>query len=85
MEKILTEAANQAPALVVLVFLVIVFLRHIKLINDANAAMIREIHAENIDARRHSAEVIEKNTEAVGRNSEVMEETTRAIREGMHK
>jgi hypothetical protein len=52
-EELLKNVAGQVPALVVLVIMVTFFLKH-----------LRASESDQMDARKHSREVIERNTKA---------------------
>lgn len=74
MSEFFTEAAKQVPSLGVLVFVVHIFLKHLKEIAAANSESFRQINDANLEAReatretlKHCADVIEKNTAAVAR------------------
>lgn len=77
MEKLLESAAVQAPGLVVLVILVIVFLKHMR----ERDVSIESMNRENLEARAHSRSVIEHNSEIVGHNSEICAQMTATMKE----
>lgn len=67
MDQLLIEAAKQVPALVVLAYLTVQFLNHMKSRDEAFTTELKAIHEAGKDSREANARVIEKNTELTGR------------------
>ncbi len=60
MEESLLEAAKQAPALMVLVFIVVHFVRYLDRIHDAHAKRIAKIAEENRQHLEKQGEIMER-------------------------
>lgn len=75
MEEILKEAAKQAPALVLMVFVVWAFLKHL----GSRDSMMKGVFDEHVDERRESRKVIEENTKALRDNAETRGQVTAAL------
>lgn len=76
MEKLLEQAAQQVPSLVVLVVIVVVFLRHLA---ERDKVML-QLHAEHEEALKASRDVIKENTAAFAVNTEVLREVVQELR-----
>ncbi len=75
MSELWTAVSDKAPNLAVLAFIVWIFLKHLKSYNS----FLRDLQNENVEARKHSREVIEKNTEAMGKNTEALREMSQVL------
>lgn len=63
----LIEAAKQVPALVVLAYLTVQFLQHMKDRDATFTVELKAIHDERKAAQEDASRIIEKNTEYLGR------------------
>lgn len=63
-EEVLKIAAAQVPHLVVLAIIVMMFLKHMKAVDEAFIAHLRAFEKEASEARAHSREIIERNIAA---------------------
>ena len=75
------EFLKSAPPLAVLVIVVWIFLRHLKDRDEQFAAVVRQINAENTQARTETNRVIQINSEVVSKNNETRGEMMEVIRE----
>jgi len=82
MEKILEGAIGQAPSLVVLVVVVVVFLKHLRDRDKEFSAVVREIAEREHDARKQSREVIAHCTNIIERSAVVMGQCVEALNRG---
>lgn len=87
-EETVLKTLEHAPALLVVVVIVSLFLRFLKQLLDSHAkrtdeflTTVRDLNADNIEARGHSQAVIEKCTEQMTRVAEVQKQNTDATKE----
>lgn len=69
MEKLLEQMALQSPGIVACILIVIFFLRHMKEISRETGKLFKDMHAEHIDARAQSRDVLKDNTQAAKENT----------------
>ena len=81
MEEHLIEILKSSPPLLVLVVVVWIFLKHLKDRDEQFAAVVRQINAENIQARTETNRVIQINSEVVSKNNETRGQMMEVIRE----
>lgn len=60
MEQFLKQLAYEAPGIAALVIVVFIVFRYLSKRDREHLKQWREMHAENMEARQHSREVIEK-------------------------
>jgi hypothetical protein len=92
MDKIIEKTLEQSPMVGLLVLVVWMFLKHLRDQATEQRALFDQIHSENMEARRHSQEVIEKNTQSnvrldstVQGNTKATEELARLMRDSAFK
>lgn len=81
MEEILKGAVSQAPGLVVLVFIVVVFLKHMAKRDE----LIKGLTDEHIAERRLQREVIRENTIAAANNTTALNNVAHMLNETSRK
>jgi len=86
MEQIAIRLVEQSPAVGATVFLVILFLRHIRTEREQQNIFFRQIHEDNLTAREQTRDAIEKNSATIiesvrvtARNTETLDRLSRAI------
>jgi len=81
MEEIIKEAAEQVPALVIVVVLCFMFLRQQSEARGEYLKSIERFHADNLDARNENRETIHANSEATGKQTAALHELTTEVKE----
>jgi len=69
MEKLLESVANQAPALTILVVLVLAGLKILVKFIEGRDEFIKMLHTEHIQAREQSRQAIDNNAKATSANT----------------
>lgn len=77
MDQLLTKLAVEVPALMVMVIIVFLFLKHLRGQNE----FIQTLHRESMEARVRTCAVIERNSEVSGENTVALAEVARALRD----
>lgn len=72
---------GRAPELVGLIVVVWLFIKYL----DRRDVLFKELNNENIEARRHSRDVIDKNTATAAANTVAMSEMTLVMRQFLHE
>ena len=82
------KLAAEAPGIVAAIIVVIVFLKYLQRKDEANERreekrdlMFKELNKENIDARNHSRDIIQKNTEAAVHAAEASNHNATVVKE----
>jgi hypothetical protein len=86
MDPLWSEVAKQVPALGVLVFLVVHFLKHIRAITDDFKTTMKEVNETMIEHhtifRERTEKALDNNTAALARNTTMHEQVINAASKG---
>jgi hypothetical protein len=76
MDKVITELVSSSPAIVAIIIIIILFLRHL----SSRDELLRALHTEHEESRRASRIVIEENTRVIGEHLELSREVAGTLK-----